>query len=477
MVCPTKSNSSRSPGKLPVPPHLTNRKVRASRFLFPPFPQLGWPAANFRSTSSSFPSTSPKSTVPLRCCAGAHIAVASLFRKSLHPAGCEADLTPQSPHLESTSMYAKPNLKYFSAILSIVVAAALAVAPQARQTPAASSDQTTLRTQSKDSSKKAAAAGNTGSEDQQDQDDAANDESDDPDPAPAALQIDVSAEPPLIKELYQATRETKEQAILASLARAKGILTNGADLQAVDRQGRTALHWVIFGCSYSTNPNIQVAYEELADKMIPGGIDINKEDAYQDTALDYLLYSANFEIQTLLLEHGANSGFLAASVQYVKEEAAEEVAEEKLASARTLASTDTLWRGADLTPGQTLSVRLDAPVFSDRSRTGDPITATVTYPLCKGGENIRCKDGELVLPPGTKINGTILFAEKAPDKYTRPRVVLDFSNVLHKSGAKSALYTRVLNMDNARETVRNNEILGIIQPHASKKMSLMFAGL
>jgi LssY C-terminus len=374
-------------------------------------------------------------------------------------------------------MYAKPNLKYFSAVLSIVVAAALAVAPQARQAPAASSDQTTLRRQSKDSSKKAAAAGNTGSEDQQDQDEAANDESDDPAPAPAALQIDVSAEPPLIKELYQATRETKEQAILASLARAKGILTNGADLRAVDRQGRTALHWVIFGCSYSTNPNVQVAYEELADKMIAGGIDINKEDAYQDTALDYLLYSANFEIQTLLLEHGANSGFLAASVQYVKEEAAEEVAEERLASARTPVSRDALWRGADLTPGQTLSVRLDTPVFSDRSRTGDPVTATVTYPLCKGGENIRCKDGELVLPPGTKIDGTILFAQKAPDKYTRPRVVLDFSNVLHKSGAKSALYTRVLNVDNARETVRNNEILGIIQPHASKKMSLIFTGL
>src|SRR6185369_8218353 len=136
------------------------------------------------------------------------------------------------------------------------------------------------------------------------------------------------------------------------------------------------------------------------------GIDINKEDAYQDTALDYLLYSANFEIQTLLLEHGANSGFLAASVQYVKEEAAEEVAEEKLASARTLASTDTLWRGADLTPGQTLSVRLDAPVFSDRSRTGDPITATVTYPLCKGGKKTAARIARRALPQATKLIAT-----------------------------------------------------------------------
>ena len=120
-------------------------------------------------------------------------------------------------------------------------------------------------------------------------------------------------------------------------------------------------------------------------------------------------------------------------------------------------------------PGHTLSLRLDGPVYSDRSRTGDPITATVTYPLCKSGEDISCPDGELVVPPGAKVNGTILFATKAPDKYSRPRLVLDFSNILHKDGTKSPLYARVIDVDNARETVRNNEILGIVQPHAGKK--------
>src|SRR6185295_12758719 len=118
---------------------------------------------------------------------------------------CPGFLLQKVQNLESTSMSAKPSLKYFSAVLSILVAAALAVAPQARQAPTASSDQTTSRKQSKDSSKKAAATGSTGFQDQQDQDDAANDEPDDPDPAPAALQIDVSAEAPLIKALYQAT--------------------------------------------------------------------------------------------------------------------------------------------------------------------------------------------------------------------------------------------------------------------------------
>jgi hypothetical protein len=123
-------------------------------------------------------------------------------------------------------------------------------------------------------------------------------------------------------------------------------------------------------------------------------------------------------------------------------------------------------------------VRLSVPVYSDRSRTGDPITATVTYPLCKNGEQMSCNPGELLIPPGTAINGTILFAQKAPDKYSRPRLVLDFSNILHKDGRKSPLfYARVIDVDNARETVRNNEILGIIQPHASSKLSIAMAAL
>ena len=55
--------------------------------------------------------------------------------------------------------------------------------------------------------------------------------------------------------------------------------------------------------------------------------------------------------------------------------------------------------------------------------------------------------------------------------------MLDFSNIVHKDGSRSPLYARVLDVDNARETVRNNEILGIVQPHASKKVSLVMAAL
>jgi LssY C-terminus len=269
--------------------------------------------------------------------------------------------------------------------------------------------------------------------------------------APAAVQLDVSRTSPLIQALYQATRETKETPMLDRLSEAKKLIANKADVKALDAQGRTALHWAVFGSSYATRPAVLVAYEEVADALIQRGVEINRQDVYNDTALDYMLYSPNFEMQTLLLENGATSGVLPTVFQSGK--------------------------GADLAPGQTIDVRLDVALYSDRNRTGDPISGTVTYPLCKNGELIACKKGELLLAPGTKVNGTVLFATKAPDKYWRPRLALDFSNIVYRDGSYSPLYARVLSVDNARETVRNNEILGIIQPHAGGKTSLLMSAV
>jgi LssY C-terminus len=285
----------------------------------------------------------------------------------------------------------------------------------------------------------------------------------------AAVTLDVSHSSPLIQKLYQATRETKEQPILDRLTEAKKLIADGADVKATDQYGRTALHWTIFGSSYNTKPKIIVSYEEVADQLIQHGVEINREDIYNDTALDYLLYSPNFEIQTLLIENGATSGFLTAFFHFYNQENGD--------MPRTIAASVAQSRKADLAPGQTLSVRLNGPVYSEHSRTGDPVEATVTYPLCKSGENISCPKDELVLAPGTKVQATILFAQKAPDKYSRPRLVLDFSNIIHADGTRSPLYARVIDVDNARETVRNNEILGIVQPHATTKASIALAAL
>jgi hypothetical protein len=203
--------------------------------------------------------------------------------------------------------------------------------------------------------------------------------------APAAVEIDVSHESPLLQVLYKATRETKEKETLARLQEAKALIQSDTDLKAIDPQGRTALHWAIFGSSYSTKPSVTVAYEEIADAMIQRGIDINHEDIYQDTALDYLLYSPSFEMQTLLMENGATSGFLVASFRFFDQMALQ-------SPAANVPKAVSMSRRADFAPGATLSVRLTTPVYSDRSRTGDPIEGVVTYPLCKDGEKIACKD-------------------------------------------------------------------------------------
>ncbi len=327
--------------------------------------------------------------------------------------------------------------------------------------------------------------------------------------APAAVKLDVSNATKLIQVLYAATRETKDQPTLDDLAQAKTLIEGGADVKATDSLGRTALHWAIFGSSYTNKSELIVAYEEVAAALLAHGVDINHEDTYNDTALDYLLYSPNFEMQTLLIEHGATSGFLAASFNFINQLEAcktptpasrasanhvmnghsfpaavsiaqnpEDAAADKTSPQNTAQSTRiAAYMKSDLAPGQTIDVRLVSAASSDRSRTGDPIEGVVTYPLCTNGEFLACKPGELLLAPGTRVNGTVLFAQKAPDKYWRPRLVLDFSNVVHKDGKTSPLYARVIDVDNARETVRNNEILGIIQPHVTGKVSLAFAAL
>ena len=192
--------------------------------------------------------------------------------------------------------------------------------------------------------------------------------------APAAVNLDVSKESPLLRTLYQATRETKEKDILARLEEAKAMVASGADLKETDAQGRTALHWTVFGSSYSTKASVTVAYEEIADAMIQRGIDINHEDIYQDTALDYLLYSPSFEMQTLLMENGATSGFLVASFRFFDQM-------QMQSPATNIPKAVSFSHRADLSPGATLSIRLSTPVYSDRSRTGDPIEGDSDLPL------------------------------------------------------------------------------------------------
>jgi hypothetical protein len=54
--------------------------------------------------------------------------------------------------------------------------------------------------------------------------------------APAAIQLDTKQLTPLVRALYQATRETKEPDILQRLNEAENLLQSGADIKATDPQ-------------------------------------------------------------------------------------------------------------------------------------------------------------------------------------------------------------------------------------------------
>src|SRR5262245_54935852 len=197
--------------------------------------------------------------------------------------------------------------------------------------------------------------------------------------SPASVQLDTSSFPPLILALYQATRETKEQPILAKLAEVRGLIEKGSDVAATDSSGRTALHWAGMGSSYSTKTSLLTAYTEVADKLIARGAAVNHEDIYNNTVLDYLLYSPNFEMQTLLLESGATSGSFVALAPLLKEGRGQN------AKGATPVQTGGI-QEVNLTPGLMIPIRLKTSVWSDKSRIGDPVEAVVTSPVVKGSQ-------------------------------------------------------------------------------------------
>jgi hypothetical protein len=167
--------------------------------------------------------------------------------------------------------------------------------------------------------------------------------------------------------------------------------------------------------------------------LIQRGVELNKQDVYQDTALDYLLYSPSFEMQTLLMENGASSGFLAAFYNFFNQMS--------VCLPPTPAAAVALSRKADLAPGATMSIRLDVPVYSDRSRTGDPLEATVTYPMCRSGELLACKDGDLLVSRGQRSMARCCL-QPGLGQIFAPTAGARLLQHLHKDSSKSPLYAR-----------------------------------
>lgn len=106
----------------------------------------------------------------------------------------------------------------------------------------------------------------------------------------------------------------------------------------------------------------------------------------------------------------------------------------------------------DIRPGTQIPIRLTTQVSSKSSRAGDPVEAVVIAPVVV--------DDRVVVPPGTKVEGTVLYGESSGNIYSQAEWDLQFSNLLHPDGSKTRVVTRVTGVDNAKETVDGGRIVG-----------------
>lgn len=108
-----------------------------------------------------------------------------------------------------------------------------------------------------------------------------------------------------------------------------------------------------------------------------------------------------------------------------------------------------------LPAGQTLWIRLAAPVSTYTAKVGDPVHAVLTQDLV-------CDD-EIVLPIGAPVDGVVLSKRKVGWGILHETAALElqFNSATLKPGVEVTFTARVQEVENARETIRNGVIEGI----------------
>jgi LssY C-terminus len=108
-----------------------------------------------------------------------------------------------------------------------------------------------------------------------------------------------------------------------------------------------------------------------------------------------------------------------------------------------------------LAAGQSLWIRLAAPVSTYTAKVGDPVHAILTQDLVCGDE--------IVLPMGAPIEGIVRSKRKVGwgIRHETAALELVFNRATASPGVTLALTARVEEVDNARELVRNGVIQGI----------------
>jgi hypothetical protein len=99
----------------------------------------------------------------------------------------------------------------------------------------------------------------------------------------------------------------------------------------------------------------------------------------------------------------------------------------------------------EIPSGTEIYIRMQTPVASSASKAGDPINATVIVPVTVGNQ--------LMLPAGTILRGTVTQAQPIDAEHEQASLELQFTEWEGKHGKKEPLSARIVEVDNARETV------------------------
>jgi hypothetical protein len=125
-------------------------------------------------------------------------------------------------------------------------------------------------------------------------------------------------------------------------------------------------------------------------------------------------------------------------------------------AAAVLAAAAGVWMSTMLPSGSRIQLRLTSSVSSANARVGDAVGAVVTVdvPLAGG-----------VLPRGTVVRGTV--RQVSPFSWAAPQALLwiEFQELLAPGGRTIPIATRLVAVDNARDTIdATGKILGIAPP-------------